>query len=167
MLECAKLAHGEGLVNAMVTNGMASERVIGELAPYINAWNIDLKAGTQEAYDVCGGKLDAVQRAIRTCAGAALAPGEPLAPKPGGGSWPRTAHVEVTTLVIPGYNDSDAQLEAIARFLASVDTGIVWHLTRFFPRFRYADRMPTPIATLEHAAEIGRRHLERVVLGNV
>ena len=147
VLECARLAKERDLVNVMVTNGMAAERVISELVPVINAWNIDLKAATQEAYSVCGGRLKDVKRTIAVAS--------------------ERCHVEVTTLVIPGYNDSDEDLESIAAFLASVDPGIVWHVTRFFGRFQYADRAATPLHTLERARTIGLSHLQTVLVGNV
>ena len=145
--DTAKLVHEAGMKNAMVTNGMAAERVISELVPVINAWNIDLKAATQEAYSVCGGRLKDVKRTIAVAS--------------------ERCHVEVTTLVIPGYNDSDEDLESIATFLASVDPGIVWHVTRFFGRFQYADRAATPLHTLERARTIGLSHLQTVLVGNV
>ena len=147
VLECAQLAHDNDLVNVMVTNGMASQRVIEELAPFIDAWNIDLKAGTQKNYDLCNGRLDSVKRTIEIASA--------------------TSHVEVTTLVIPGYNDSSEELEGIASWIASVDRSIVWHVTRFFGRFKYADRMATPIATLERARAIGEHYLDTVIMGNV
>lgn len=147
VLECAQLAHEHDLVNVMVTNGMAAASVIETLSPHIDAWNIDLKAGTQRAYDLCGGKLDMVLRAIEIANA--------------------TAHVEVTTLVVPGFNDSDEELETIASWLGGVDRNIVWHVTRFFGRHLYAGRMPTPLATLERARNIGLRHLDTVVVGNV
>ena len=169
VLECAKLAHSCGLVNIMVTNGAASERVISELAPYVNAWNIDLKAATQEGYDVCGCRIEDVKRTIKIAHASQLEPAQMAIPYPGAGKqdWPKRPHVEVTTLVIPGFNDSDRDFEAIASWLASIDETIVWHLTRFFPQFHYDDRPVTPISTLERARDIGQHYLKTVLLGNV
>ena len=76
--------------------------------------------------------------------------------------------VEVTTLVIPGGNDSEAELRDIARFLAGVDRNIPWHVSRFFPAHRMAEVPPTPLATLERARELGlEAGLRHVYLGNL
>jgi hypothetical protein len=76
--------------------------------------------------------------------------------------------LEVTTLVVPGSNDSDADLEGIAGFLASVDPQIPWHISRFHPDYRFEGPGPTPIKTLNRAAEIGEAAgLRHVYLGNV
>ena len=75
-------------------------------------------------------------------------------------------HVEVTTLVVPGRNDKDGDIDAIAEFIASVSPGIPLHVTRFFPRFQMADAEPTPVAAVGRLANIARRRLSRVRVGN-
>ena len=103
---------------------------------------------TQGFYDLVGGDYATARRTIET-----------LAALP-------TCHLEVTTLVIPGLNDDPAAVEETARWLASLDPGITYHLTRFFPQHRMTDRPPTPIATLRRLADAARRHLNDVLLGN-
>ena len=143
------LAHEAGLVNVLVSNGMASADALAETAPLIDAANIDLKCFTDEGYRRLGGDLSAVKRTIET-----------LAALP-------TCHVEVTTLVVPGLSDDDAQVEAMARWLVSLDPQIPYHLSRFFPQYRMADAQPTPLRTMRHLHEVASRHLPTVLLGNM
>ena len=76
--------------------------------------------------------------------------------------------VEITTLVVPGQNDSDAELNDIAKFIASVGSEIPWHISRFHPDYQYNDSFPTPIETLRNAYEIGKSHgLHYIYMGNV
>ena len=145
--DCAKAIHARGMFNVLVSNGCASEGVIAELAPFIDAANIDLKGPSQDYYDWVGGDFKAVCQTIATLHEAGC-------------------HVEVTTLIVPGRNDADADMDAIAAFLASVSPEIPLHVTRFFPRWRMMEASPTPVATLRRLADIARRHLSRVLLGN-
>ena len=147
--DTGKLAHEAGLVNVLVSNGMATARVLDEIAPLIDAANIDLKCFTDEGYRSLGGNLAAVKHTIRT-----------LAEQPG-------CHLEVTTLVVPGLSDDEAQIDAMARWLAELDPHIPYHLTRFFPRHRMAHADPTPVRTLHELADVARQHLADVMLGNV
>ncbi|MBQ9000980.1 MAG: AmmeMemoRadiSam system radical SAM enzyme [Eggerthellaceae bacterium] len=147
--DTALLARDAGLSNVLVSNGMASSGVIAELAPLIDAANIDLKCFTESGYRMLAGDFAAVRHTI-----------EALAVEPG-------CHLEVTTLVVPGLSDDEAQVEAAARWLASLDPQIPYHLTRFFPMHRMRDVPPTPIATLRRLAAIASRHLPAVLLGNV
>lgn len=146
--DCASLAHEAGLVNVLVSNGMANPGPVGELLPLIDAANIDLKGFTQEAYDLLDGSLECVKRTI---AAFARTP---------------SCHLEVTTLVVPELNDDPAEIDAAAQWLASLDPGIVYHLTRFFPCHRFADRSPTPIEDVLRLADVARRHLPHVYVGN-
>ena len=75
-------------------------------------------------------------------------------------------HVEATTLVVPGRNDRDEDIDTIAAFLASVSPDLPLHVTRFFPRYRMADAPPTPVATVRRLADVARRRLRRVLVGN-
>lgn len=147
VLECARAVHERDLLNVVVTNGLISRGKLEQLLPYIDAFNIDLKGFDQRVYDVCGGTLEQVKETITLSAA--------------------HAHVEVTTLVIPSVNDDLDEIDALARWLSSVDADIPLHLTRFFPRYRYSDRVPTPLETLYAAQDVSRRYLSDVMVGNV
>ena len=147
--DTGSLAHEAGLANVIVSNGMASPEVLAQVAPLVDAANIDLKCFTDEGYRSLGGDLGTVMSTIET-----------LAAAPG-------CHVEITTLVVPGLSDDDAQIGAMARWIAALDPSIPYHLTRFFPRHRMADAAPTPVATLHRLAGVAREHLSDVMLGNV
>ena len=111
------------------------------------AANIDLKGPSQDYYDWVGGDFKAVCRTISLLHEAGC-------------------HVEVTTLIVPGRNDADADIDAIAAFVASVSPDIPLHVTRFFPRWRMSDASPTSIATVRRLADLARRRLSRVLVGN-
>ena len=146
--DCAQVAHEAGLANVLVSNGCACEPVIRELAPLIDAANIDLKGFTEEAYRTCGGDLATVRRTI-----------ELLAAAPG-------CHLEVTTLVVPGLSDSPEDMAREAEWLASLDGDVTLHVTRFFPRWHMRDREPTPVETVYGLADVARRSLAHVFVGN-
>lgn len=143
--DTAKLAHEAGLKTVVVTNGSINPEIFKKVAQNIDAFNIDLKG--MNIYDSLGGKLSAVEENIKTAA--------------------KTGHVEVTTLVIPGVNDSDEEIEKIAAFLASVDPNIVLHITRFFPAYKMRTTPPTPVETIYHLADVARKYLKHVYVGNV
>ena len=147
--DTGKLAHEVGLVNVLVSNGMATPETLSKIAPLIDAANIDLKCFTEEGYRKLGGDLYTVKDTIERLA--ALA----------------SCHLEVTTLVVPGLNDDEAQVDAIASWLADLDPDIPYHLSRFFPHYRMSDAQPTPIATMRHLGKVAHRHLDSVVLGNM
>lgn len=147
VLACAQAIHDVGLDNVVVTNGLIAPDKLVQLLPYIDAFNIDLKGFDQSVYDITGGKLDTVKNAIEQAH--------------------ESAHVEVTTLIIPGINDDMGLLNKQAAWLASIDKSMPLHLTRFFPQYRYADRPATPLETLYRAQEVASRHLDDVLLGNV
>ncbi len=147
VLACAQAIHDVGLDNVVVTNGLIAPDKLVQLLPYIDAFNIDLKGFDQSVYDITGGKLDTVKNAIEQAH--------------------ESAHVEVTTLIIPGINDDMGLLNKQAVWLASIDKSMPLHLTRFFPQYRYADRPATPLETLYRAQEVASRHLDDVLLGNV
>lgn len=146
--DCSLLAHDAGLVNVLVSNGCAELGVIEEIAPLIDAANIDLKGFTEEFYRMCGGDLACVMATIGYLARLS------------------TCHLEVTTLVIPGKNDGDEEVESMARWLARLDPQIAYHLSRFFPCWRMASWEPTPVASVYHLADVARRHLRHVYTGN-
>jgi pyruvate formate lyase activating enzyme len=145
--DCAREVHTRGMCNVLVSNGCAEASVIDELAPLIDAANIDLKGPSQAYYDWVGGDFNAVCRTISSLHAAGC-------------------HVEATTLVVPGRNDTEEDIAAIAAFLASVSPDIPLHVTRFFPRFRMTDAAPTPVSTVHRLADVARAYLRRVLAGN-
>lgn len=151
-------ARERGLVSALVSNGCAEPGVVDELAPLLDAANIDLKGFSPAFYEKCGAADGAA--ALAAVRGTI----ERLAAEPG-------CHVEVTTLVVPGMNDSEEEVAAIAAWLASLDGGrgakkVVHHVTRFFPRWRMLDAAPTPVATVYALADVSRQWLRHVYVGN-
>lgn len=146
--DTARLARDAGLANVVVTNGMVNEGPLREVLSLIDAANVDLKGFSQRFYDIVGGDLETVERTIRLMAACP------------------TCHLEVTTLVIPGMNDNEREIEEAAAWLASIDPSIPYHLTRFFPCHRMADKQPTPLEALRSLATVARRHLDDVLLGN-
>ena len=143
------LAHDAGLVNVLVSNGMVSSAVLSEVAPLIDAANIDLKCFSESGYRSLKGSLEVVKRTIETLANL------------------ETCHVEVTTLVVPGLSDNPAQIDEAAKWLASLNPGIPYHLTRYFPRYRTKDVPATSIPLLYNLADVARQHLNDVIVGNV
>jgi pyruvate formate lyase activating enzyme len=148
--DTAVLAQKEGIKNVFVSNGYMSSEAARQIAPYLDAINIDLKAFTDKFYkDVCGARLNPVLETILLMKELDV--------------W-----VEVTTLIIPGLNDGEQELRNIARFVKSVGTGIPWHVSQFYPTYKLVDRPPTPVATLRRAREIGMKEgLHYVYEGNV
>jgi pyruvate formate lyase activating enzyme len=148
--DTARLAREAGLVNSFVTNGYMTAEALEAIQPTLDAANVDLKAFRDETYKkTCGARLEPVLDSIRRM--------KTL------GIW-----VEVTTLVVPGLNDGPDELEAIARFIASVDPDIPWHISRFHPEFEYTQAPATPVSTLRAAAAAGHREgLRYVYVGNV
>ncbi len=148
--DTAILAQKEGIKNVFVSNGYMSAEAARQLAPYLDAINIDVKAFTDNSYkDLCGARLKPVLRTTQLM--------KEL------GVW-----VEVTTLIIPGLNDGDEELRDIARFVKSVGPEVPWHVTQFYPTYKLLDRPRTPVATLRRAREIGiKEGLHYVYEGNV
>lgn len=146
--DCAVLASQRGLLNVLVTNGFISEEPLVKLLPFVDAMNIDVKAYTSVFYkEICKAALQNVKKTV-----------ELAVPK---------CHVEVTTLVIPGLNDSVEEISELSAWLASISTDITLHLTRFFPNYRMTDRPSTPLNILERARKKASEYLEHVYIGNV
>ncbi len=154
--DVGRLAREQGIANVYVTNGYMTPEMLdvalppGE-PPLIDAANVDLKAFRDGFYrQECGAHLQPVLDALKT-----------LKER---GVW-----VEVTTLVIPGRNDSEEELRDIARFVAGdLGADTPWHISRFHPTYRLTDAPPTPVSTLVRAREIGREEgLRFVYVGNV
>ncbi len=144
--DCALIAKQQQLKNVLITNGTIEEAPLLAILPLIDALNIDLKGFTPAWYQRLGGDLSTVQRSIAL-------------------SY-QYSHIEITTLLIPGENDSEAEIRALSRWLASIDPEIPLHLSRFFPRYHLTDRGPTPVERVYHLAEIARQELRWVYTGN-
>jgi len=148
--DIAKVAKQAGLKNIFVTNGYMSREALETISPYLDAANIDLKSFREKFYvENCKGHLQPVLDSIK------------LAKKLG--VW-----IEITTLIIPGYNDSVSELSDIAGFIASVGKDIPWHISRFHPDYHFLSEKMTPIETLKKAEDLGKKAgLDYVYLGNV
>ena len=144
--DCAALIAAQGQKNVLVTNGFVCREPLVELLPLIHAMNIDLKSFTPAFYEEIGGKLEDVQCTIRHAASC--------------------CHVEVTTLIIPGKNDSVQEMEALSRWLAGIDRDIPLHINRFFPAYKLRDIPATPVETIYRLAKAARESLRYVYPGN-
>lgn len=144
--DAAKLVKEAGMKNVLVTNGTAEVWVLEEILPYIDAMNIDLKGFTESYYEKLGGSLGQVRefilRAVKDC------------------------HVELTTLIVPGENDSGEEMEQESRWIASVGEDIPLHVTRFFPRYHMTDRRPSETDRVRCLAGIAGKYLKNVFVGN-
>ncbi len=149
--DAARLAHENGLVNVLVTNGTAELPVLEALSGYIDAMNIDLKGFTDRYYkEVLGGDrqqvLAFIESAVNSC------------------------HVELTTLIVPDENDSEDEMRALSRWVGSLKNpdgdAVPLHISRFFPRFHMQDRDATAVRTVYRLTEIAREHLPYVYTGN-
>ena len=148
--DTAKIARKKGLKNIFITNGYISEEALKEISSYLDAANIDLKSMSDSFYKkVCNARLKPVLNSIKLYYTL--------------GIWE-----EITTLIIPGYNDSPEELKEIARFIREKDKSIPWHVSRFFPAYKLVNVPPTPLKTLEKAVKIGKQAgLKYVYQGNV
>ena len=153
--DTAKLAHEEGLVSVLVTNGTADLAVLRELAPYIDAMNIDLKGFTDRYYnEVLGGNramtMAFIEEAVKHC------------------------HVELTTLIVPGENDSEDEMRQMTAWIAGLTdaggkqagTEVPLHISRFFPSFHMTDRHATDVRLVYRLADVARERLRYVYTGN-
>ena len=153
--DTAKLVHEAGMVNVLVSNGCASLEILEEIGPYIDAMNIDLKGFSDDYYSrVLGGNRQMVMDFIRGAID--------------------FSHVELTTLIIPGENDTFEEMEEISSWIASLKPAsgnmdgseIPLHISRFFPRFKMTDRAATDVSHIYTLAEVARRKLKYVYTGN-
>jgi len=149
--DTAVLARQAGLGNVFVTNGYITPEALEHFAPYLDAANIDLKGFSEKFYrEVVGATLAGVLDSLKVYKRL--------------GIW-----IEVTTLIIPGHNDDDADLKGIARFIAEeLGRETPWHVTAFYPTYKMLDKPPTPVATLRRARQIGlKAGLRYVYEGNI
>jgi len=153
--DCAELARRAGLKNIFVTNGYMTEECLGAMAVaggglWLDAANVDIKSFSDDFYRrVCSARLAPVLETVERMLEA--------------GVW-----VEVTTLIIPGYNDSEEELRELAGWIKKTDPRMPWHISAFFPTYKLTDAPPTPAATIERAREIGLAEgLRYVYTGNL
>jgi len=147
VIECAKLARQEGLKNVLITNGFIENEPLQELLPYIDAMNIDIKAFCEDFYkDLVFGRLSPVKRTVEVAQS--------------------KCHIEITTLLIPGMNDREEEIEELAKWLSSLRKDIPLHLTRYFPNFKL-DIPPTPIDRIKTARDVAVKYLDYVYTGNM
>lgn len=150
-LDTMKLARDTGLKNIWVTNGYMSRETLAEIIPYLDAANVDFKGANDGVYEkYCGGKAEPVMDNLKYLHEAGV-------------------HIEITTLIVPGINDKQDQLENIAEFIATeLSREVPWHISRFFPAWKLQDTPVTPLETLEMAKSIGEKAgLEYIHIGNV
>ncbi len=149
-LDTARLARKQGLKNLFVTNGYQTPEALEAMRGLIDAANVDLKSFSDGFYRrYCRARLQPVLDTIRNMHKAGL-------------------HVEVTTLLVPGRNDSDSELRQVASFLVGISRDLPWHVTRFHPDYRDTEMKPTPVETMKRAVEIGRQEgLRFVYAGNI
>ncbi len=153
--DTAALVHAQGMKTVLVTNGTASLSVLEELLPHIDAMNVDLKGFTDRYYrHVLGGDLSMVrafiERAVQCC------------------------HVELTTLIVPGENDTEEEMRQLSAWVAGLKDGsgnvigpsVPLHVTRFFPAFHMTDRQPTAVRLVRRLAAVAAERLEHVYTGN-
>jgi len=149
--DTAVLAKEAGLGNVFVSNGYITPEALEKISPFLDAANIDLKGFSEKFYrEVAGATLAGVLDSLKVYKRL--------------GIW-----TEVTTLVIPGHNDSEADLRGVARFIAGeLGPETPWHVTAFYPTYRMLDRPPTPADTLRRARQIGiEAGLRYVYEGNI
>ena len=144
--DAGRRVHENGQKNVVVTNGNFSVEIAENLAGIVDAYNIDLKGFTPEWYRKLGGDLEMAKAFITEAV--------------------KNAHVELTTLIVPGENDTPEEMEAIARWIASLSPDIPLHVSKFFPRWNMVDRNETPVGRVYRLAEVARKYLQFVYTGN-
>lgn len=150
--DCGRLAKENGLANVFVSNGYQTKEAIDFAKPWLDGINVDLKAFSEDYYKrLCKAKLQPVLDTIAYIAKET-------------NIW-----MEITTLLLPGENDSDDELKKLADFLVTkAGPDVPWHISRFYPQYKYVDSVPTPLDSLERAMQIGRAAgLHYVYFGNV
>ncbi|WP_034443148.1 AmmeMemoRadiSam system radical SAM enzyme [Butyrivibrio sp. AE2032] len=151
VIDAAKEVHKRGMKTVLVSNGCVTETIASQVIPHIDAMNIDLKGFTDSYYrDVLGGDrglvMDFIKRAVSS------------------------SHVEVTTLIIPGYNDSDEEMRKLSKWISDLNDGegrhsVPLHISRYFPRFKM--NIPaTEVESIYHLRDVAREMLDHVFTGN-
>ena len=144
--DTACLVKQNGMKTVVVTNGSVELEILEEILPYIDAMNIDLKGFTEDYYRKLGGNLNTVKAFIERAA--------------------KDCHVELTTLIVPGENDSKEKMEQEAAWIASLSPEIPLHVSRFFPRYQMTDRQATEVRQVYRMKQIAEKYLKYVYTGN-
>lgn len=144
--DTACLVKQNGMKTVVVTNGSVELEILEEILPYIDAMNIDLKGFTEDYYRKLGGNLNTVKAFIERAA--------------------KDCHVELTTLIVPGENDSKEEMEQEAAWIASLSPEIPLHVSRFFPRYQMTDRKATEVRQVYRMKQIAEKYLKYVYTGN-
>lgn len=145
--ETAVKAKDNGLKTVLVSNGFISKEPLIKLLPYIDAMNIDLKSYSNKFYkNICGGNIDHVLNTIEICN--------------------EYCHVEISTLLIENYNTDNEEIEKLSKFLSKINKNIPLHLNRYYPAYKM-NEPPTNIETIKMCADIAKKHLNYVFIGNV
>lgn len=144
--DTGRLVRIAGMKNVIVTNGSVSDQALDDILPVADAMNIDLKGFTEQYYRKLGGDLETVKHFITRSS--------------------RQCHVELTTLIIPGENDSDEEMREMAGWISSLSPEIPLHVSRFFSRWRMDDRPATDVARVYELVQIAREYLKYVWTGN-
>ena len=147
IIDSAKLIHENDMSVVLVSNGTADVSIAKKLKPYVDAMNVDLKGFTKKFYrDVLKGDLDCVKAFIEEAV--------------------KYAHVELTTLIVPGENDSEGEMREISSYIAGLSDEIPLHISRFFPQFHMKDRPATDVKLIYRLADVAREKLKYVYTGN-
>jgi len=148
--DTAILANKKGIKNIFVTNGYITREALETIRPYLDAANIDLKSFREDFYKkITKGSLKPVLDCIEWC-------------------FHQGIFIEITTLIIPGSNDSEEELRDIATFISKMSRDIPWHISRFHPSYKLLHLSPTPVDTIYKAIEIGKsKGLRYIYAGNV
>jgi len=147
IIETSEIFRQEGLKNVLVSNGYISQEPLKELLQYVDAMNIDVKGFSEKYYrEICGGTLRDVQKTVEKAA--------------------EKAHIEITTLIVPGHNDSVEEIRGLSSWLAGINPSIPLHLSRYYPQYKMT-APPTPIETVMRLKEVASEHLDYVYVGNI
>jgi len=147
LLDAGARIHAAGGKNVLVTNGMINEQPLRDLLPLVDAMNIDLKTMDEDVYrKILRGDLEAVKKTIEIAH--------------------EHCHLEITNLLVTGLNDKKKDVNAIIDYVASIDSNIPLHFSRYYPNYQY-DKPPTPEKKLSYAYEQAKKKMKYVYLGNV
>lgn len=147
VFDVARKAYGTNLDIVLVTNGYINKQPFEEILPYVSAVNIDLKAFTNTFYkQICSGELDKVLLSIKNSSS--------------------KCHLEITTLLVNGYNDSDEEIKNLSKWLSQVNPNIPLHLSRYYPAYNFKAKL-TPKERILYCRDIAREYLNYVYVGNI
>ena len=145
--DTSRILRDRGMKSVLVTNGYMNPSLFSDLLSFVDAMNVDLKSVKKDFYEKIGGDLDTVMTNIKMAA--------------------EMCHIELTCLLLEGENDTEDEMKEMTNFISSISSEIPLHISRFFPRHKWDDRMPTSIETMKRFKEIADKKLEYVYLGNI